>query len=168
MINHIAEPVVREFEIIPEGNYKVLVESYKEGFVKNDMTKRRVNFTLKISDGQYTNRKIFLNIWLDHLNETCRHIGKKYLNLFADVMNKSKITHLDELINAQMLVKIKVKKDDKGEDRNDVIDIYKLSQMFDESGKPVRLKTKTDYSQPLEKEDVIVKHNPDDALDIPF
>lgn len=118
-----------EFPLIPEGNYNVIVS--KTDYTTKDSGRESIDLTLKVLDGQYANRNLFLSVVMampegkdaesEERRKTALNIGEKTLHQILSFSGISAITDTDELLNKMFSVKVVITPEKNGfPARNDV------------------------------------------------
>lgn len=103
----------------PKGDYKAII-------VESDITRNRKNtgnvlkLLFEIIEGQYTGRKIYLNINIEHENATTQAIGQGELSLLTRTLGLGRIQDTMELHGKPLTIAVKVSLDQQGEERNEI------------------------------------------------
>ena len=113
-------PASQSFDPIPEGKYTVMV---KEVELKetNDRTGRYFKFTFSVTDGQYRGRQLWTNVNWINKNKQAEDIGKQQLRTILEAAGiTGMLRNTDELINAVVDVKVKIKQEEGYEPQNTI------------------------------------------------
>lgn len=114
-------PETNNFEVIPEGTeLRVIVESEEEKTSKSSGISY-LNMKLKVVDGPYKNRVIWLDLFLNHTG-VAQRIAREMVYSMAQAcgMNPEKLKATNELHNKPMLMVVKVEHDAQYGDKNKV------------------------------------------------
>jgi hypothetical protein len=107
------EPTM-SYDALPAGDYKVAVTSTA---LSSQGTGINVGFD--IVEGEHTGRKIFQWLGLMHTKPSLVELGQQNLSSICRAVNKMTVSDTDELLGAQLIVKVKIQKKDPT--RNEVI-----------------------------------------------
>jgi hypothetical protein len=109
-----------DFSPVPEGTYAVeIVESSVEDNKKN--TGRAAKFTLKITEGEFAERRIWCNINFRHDSEKAQKIGQQQLaELCAACDHRGPLDDTELLHGIPFKVRVKIRKQEGYSDRNDI------------------------------------------------
>lgn len=100
----------RAFENVPEGDYKMEVES-SESKPTNDGTGKYLKFAYRIlAPDAYENRKIFGNINIENKNAEAQRIGLQELASLCRACGKSEIDDSEELHFISFMAKVGLSK----------------------------------------------------------
>jgi hypothetical protein len=115
------EVPLEERELLPAGQYMVLVESSEVAETKSG-TGTMLKVTLNVIDGPYTNRKIFWNINIQNQNEVAQGIGQRQLAQLCHAVGKIWIQDSSELHLIPFIARVAIKQDKTGNysDQNEV------------------------------------------------
>lgn len=115
--------VTKEFEVLPDGEYKVQCTDVNLKDTKSGSGKYIATTFEVISPGTGLGRKIFMNFNVANPNAKAVEIGLKQLKSFlqaAKVQNADKLENVDSLLGLQCMVKTKIKKDAEFGDRAEI------------------------------------------------
>jgi hypothetical protein len=105
---HSVEPA-SDFSPLPPGEYPVIIEKAEVKQTKAG-TGSYLQIQLSVIGEKYQNRKLFGRITLANPNETAVDIGRRELAALGQAVGLKAITDSQQLVNARLLVKVKVKK----------------------------------------------------------
>jgi hypothetical protein len=108
------------FEPLPVGVYGVEIESTDVADTKSGNGKA-LKITYAVVDGQFAGRKLFENINISHSNPQAEQIGRKTLSSLCRAIDLNSPDDSDEFIGRRLRVRIKVRKQEGYDDRNEVI-----------------------------------------------
>jgi hypothetical protein len=109
-----------DFSPVPEGTYAVeIVESSVEDNKKN--TGRAAKFTLKITEGEFAERRIWCNINFRHDSEKAQKIGQQQLaELCAACGHRGPLDDTELLHGIPFKVRLKIRKQEGYDPQNEV------------------------------------------------
>lgn len=116
----LANVKAQNFEVLPAGEYPCVVTEMKEEPTK-DGTGRRVNVTLQVMSGKFQNRTILDGFNVVNKSPKAQEIGLSQLKAFLVAVNVPNAQTAKDVMLKHVVVKVKVKPDDKGNDRNEVV-----------------------------------------------
>lgn len=112
----------KSFELIPEGDYNVIIDSAEEGESKSG--NRILKMKLKITDGECKGRLLFENLLLSG-NDTAIKIT---VNKIGSILKLNKkplgLDDFSSLVGLECAAKVKIQKNEEYGDKN-VISFYK-------------------------------------------
>ncbi len=81
-----------------------------------------LNFTFSILDGQFTGRKVFARLNIQHTNKQAEDIAQKQLSQLCHAVGVLKVSDSSQLHNKPVKIKVSVRKDDSGQygDQNEI------------------------------------------------
>jgi hypothetical protein len=116
------EDTGNDFELVPSGKYRCIIESSEIKSTKNE-NGTMLSYVAVIIDGDHEGRKIFGNMMLRHENEKAEQIGLQQLKKLKAAIGKPQSTQEEDLWETPFLAKIGVEKGKNGyEDRNRIQD----------------------------------------------
>lgn len=112
---------------VPAGDYRACIVA-SEINPNSKKTGRFVEFTFQILDGQFQNRKLWtrLNLW--NPSQEAVKIAQGDLSAIGRAVGVLQITDTSQLHNKPLTIGVKVVKDDKGNNKNE-ISSYKPAQV---------------------------------------
>jgi hypothetical protein len=106
-----------EFQILPAGDYKVIIESEE---VKSSKSGKGdyINFKVKVIDGPYKNRVLYtiLNLWNE--NEKAKEIAERDLAAIKVAVGLNEIRDTSQLFNRPLLAKVGQEHSEQWGDKN--------------------------------------------------
>ncbi len=110
-----------ERELLPAGNYMVLIENSELVQTKSG-SGTMLKLVLNVLDGPYQNRKIFWNINIVNQNDLAQQIGQRQLAQLCHAIGKVTIQDSGELHLIPFIARIAVRQDKSGQyqDQNEV------------------------------------------------
>ncbi|MCD8140489.1 MAG: DUF669 domain-containing protein [Planctomycetaceae bacterium] len=107
------------YDPLPAGWYTAMVDE-----AKVVETSKRTGWYLKlrfyILDQQYNGRKVFKNINIRNANAKAEEIGHKELTSFGRAIGLIMVNDSAECLNRQLIIKLKITRDEEYGDQNDV------------------------------------------------
>lgn len=98
-------------EILPSGKYLVEIEQSEIVDKENGMLFR---FNVVVLDGDYENRKVFDNFWLEHRNPKAGEIGKRKLKQIKHAIGKPDCEQEEDLWGCPLVAHIDVEEGTNG------------------------------------------------------
>jgi hypothetical protein len=126
------------FEPLPEGWYKMLIESVEDKENKKG-TGRYLKLALSVVGEKFKNRKVFDNLNYQHENEVAERIGKAKLKELCRAIGKDIATLKDEaeLCNKTLFCKLSVRPESgQYAASNNVVQFKALEEAPDKKAKP--------------------------------
>ena len=111
------EPV--SFDVLPNGDYTVAIVKSEVKPTK-DNTGQRLNLQLQVLEGQYKGRVIFDGINIANKSAKAQQIGQGQLSAICRAVNVATPRDSSDLHNKPLIASVKIGKDDKNNDRNEV------------------------------------------------
>lgn len=115
----LANVKAQDFEPLPAGEYPCVVIDFEEKPTK-DGTGRRVNVKLQVMSGKFQNRTILDGFNVVNKSPKAQEIGRAQLKALLVAANVPNAQTAKDVIAKHVVVKVKVKPDDSGNDRNEV------------------------------------------------
>lgn len=109
------------FEVIPAGIYIAQATDSEIKPLKSG-NGSALNFTFTVLDGQFTGRKLFARLNIQHTNKQAEDIAQKQLSQLCHAAGVLKVSDSSQLHNRPVKIKVSVRKDDSGQygDQNEV------------------------------------------------
>lgn len=115
----LAEAKANDFECLPAGEYHAVIVDMEERPTK-DGSGVRLNVKLQIGSGQYQNRTVFDGLNVKNKSAKAQQIGVGQLKALCVAAGVDNPKTEKELIGKPVMIKLKVGKDQNGNDRNEV------------------------------------------------
>lgn len=104
----------RSFDPIPAGTYIArVIESDLRPLKSGNGT--GLNLQFEIIDGQFSNRRIFEQLNVQHSNQKTESIAQEQLAYLCKAVGVSKLQDTQQLHNIPLKIKVKVRKDETGQ-----------------------------------------------------
>jgi len=141
------EPEGNSFELLPVGDYIVVIEESDVRFTKKGDGKY-LSLKLQIIDGKQKGRLLWENLNIENPNETAQTIGQGRLSAICRAVNVLNFADTVELHNLPLKVSVDVKMDSyKGENVN-VIKGFKPAANVQQPGQPAPQQTAPTSEEP--------------------
>lgn len=107
-----------EFKPLPDGEYPVTIEAanLKETAKGGEM----ISLKLKVFGTSFENRVLFSNLNIVNSNPTAQSIGLGQLKDIMRAIHLNELTHLDQFVGGQMIVKVATKIDKTYGEQNEI------------------------------------------------
>lgn len=115
----LAEAKANDFEVLPAGEYHAVIMEMEEKPTK-DGSGARLNVKLQIASGKHQNRTVFDGINVKNKSEAAQRIGRGQLKALCIAAGNENPRSSQELIGKAVMVKLKIGKDQNGNERNEV------------------------------------------------
>lgn len=100
-----------DFIALPAGDYPVSVTEAELKDTKSG-TGQYIKMKLYVTDGEKSGRVLFSNLNIRNQNEIAEKIGKQQMGHVMRALGLKTLSDTDQLIGGNMIVKVKVKKDE--------------------------------------------------------
>jgi len=115
----LAEAKANDFKCLPAGEYHAVIMEMEEKPTK-DGSGKRLNVKLQIASGKHQNRTVFDGLNIKNKSEAAQRIGLGQLKALCIAAGVENPKSSQELIGKAVMIKLKVGKDQNGNDRNEV------------------------------------------------
>ena len=115
----LATAKANSFDVLPAGEYPCVIVDLEEKPTK-DGTGKRLNVKLQVISGSAQNRTILDGFNVVNKSPKAQEIGRGQLKAMCIAAGSENPKTSQELIGKKVVVKVKVKPDDSGNDRNEV------------------------------------------------
>jgi hypothetical protein len=108
------------YSLLPAGEYVVMITESEVKESKTNASNSYLNMKLQVAKGEHQGRILFLRLNLWNSNETAKNIADRQLKDIYRALNVTKVQDSSQLHDKPFVIKVKVKADMNGEDRNEV------------------------------------------------
>jgi hypothetical protein len=108
------------YSLLPVGEYVVMITESEVKESKTNASNSYLNLKLQVAKGDYQGRVLFLRLNLWNSNETAKNIADRQLKDIYRALNVTKVQDSSQLHDKPFVVKVKIKPDMNGEERNEV------------------------------------------------
>lgn len=130
----------RGFDLLPSGDYIAVINASEMKATKTG-TGRFLALEFEIIEGEYTGRKLFVNLNLENPNPDAVKIARADLSAICHAVNVLVLKDSVELHNLQMVITVGQRKNKGTGDMQNVINKYSAKQGFAPNAQPA-------YKQP--------------------
>lgn len=118
---------------VPKGWYNALIEKSETAPTK-DGSGMILKLTFKVLDGQYKDRKVFVNLNIRNANATAQNIALGQLSAICHAVGVLKADDSQQLHNLPMKIRVKVRVQEGYEDSNDITAYKNINAVVEEAG----------------------------------
>ena len=110
----------RAYSLLPAGEYVVMITESEVKESKTNASNSYLNMKLQVAKGEATGRVLYLRLNLWNNNEKAKLIADQQLKDIYRALNVTKVQDSSQLHDKPFVIKVKIKPDQNGEDRNEV------------------------------------------------
>lgn len=118
---------------IPKGWYNAMIEKSEVAPTK-DGSGTILKLTFKVLDGQYRDRKVFVNLNIRNANATAQNIALGQLSAICHAVGVLRADQSEQLHNLPMKIRVKVRVQEGYEDSNDITAYKNINEVVEETG----------------------------------
>lgn len=108
------------YSLLPAGEYVVMITESEVKESKTNASNSYLNLKLQVAKGEAMGRVLYLRLNLWNSNETAKSIADRQLKDIYRALNVTKVQDSSQLHDKPFFIKVKIKADMNGEDRNEV------------------------------------------------
>jgi hypothetical protein len=105
-LNDVVADTGGDYEPIPEGDYELIISNIEQR-ENSKGTGSYISCTFQVTEGEFADRKIFINFNISHVNKKAEDIGKAQFKSLILATNKNPL-ELEDLIGQTVKASVKI------------------------------------------------------------